>query len=79
MQGRAGEARELFDRLVALRNDVGLLAEKYDNLRKRQVGNFPQALSHVALVNAGLCLRERTCADFAESASRTPGTAPSSL
>ncbi|MBB4512307.1 GH15 family glucan-1,4-alpha-glucosidase [Paraburkholderia fungorum] len=78
MQGRDEEARELFDRLIALRNDVGLLAEKYDNLRKRQVGNFPQALSHVALANAGLCLRERTCADSAGSTSPTPGAAPSS-
>ncbi|MFP3563388.1 glycoside hydrolase family 15 protein [Paraburkholderia sp. SIMBA_030] len=58
MQGRVVEARELFGRLIALRNDVGLLAEKYDNVRKRQVGNFPQAFSHVALVNAGLSLHE---------------------
>ncbi|MCI0151735.1 glycoside hydrolase family 15 protein [Paraburkholderia sediminicola] len=58
MQGRVAEAHELFDRLIALRNDVGLLAEKYDNLRQRQVGNFPQAFSHVAVVNAGLCLQQ---------------------
>ncbi|WP_093642530.1 glycoside hydrolase family 15 protein [Paraburkholderia aspalathi] len=69
MQGRATEARELFDRLIALRNDVGLLAEKYDNARQRQVGNFPQALSHVALVNAGLCLQGN------DGSSTTPGQA----
>lgn len=48
--GRMDEARALFDRLVALRNDVGLLAEEYDHNRKRQVGNFPQAFSHLALI-----------------------------
>jgi GH15 family glucan-1,4-alpha-glucosidase len=58
MQGRGAEARELFDRLIALRNDIGLLAEKYDNVHKRQVGNFPQTFSLVALVNAGLSLHE---------------------
>lgn len=58
MQGRAVEARDLFDRLIALRNDVGLLAEKYDTRSKRLLGNFPQTFSHVALVNAGLCIGE---------------------
>ncbi|GAA0370146.1 glycoside hydrolase family 15 protein [Actinoallomurus spadix] len=48
--GRAGEARELFERLLDLRNDVGLLAEEYDPRLRRQVGNFPQAFSHVPLV-----------------------------
>jgi GH15 family glucan-1,4-alpha-glucosidase len=48
--GRAEEARELFERLLDLRNDVGLLAEEYDPRLKRQVGNFPQAFSHVPLV-----------------------------
>ena len=47
---RMDEARALFTRLVDLRNDVGLLAEEYDHSRKRQVGNFPQAFSHLALV-----------------------------
>ena len=50
--GRRKEARELFERLLALRNDVGLLSEEYDTDAKRQVGNFPQALSHIALINA---------------------------
>lgn len=51
LQGRTDEARELFERLLALRNDVGLLAEEYDPKARRQLGNFPQAFSHIALVN----------------------------
>lgn len=50
LQGRAGEARALFERLLAVRSDVGLLAEQYDPIGKRQLGNFPQAFSHLALV-----------------------------
>jgi GH15 family glucan-1,4-alpha-glucosidase len=49
--GRTGEAREMFERLLDLRNDLGLLSEEYDPRAKRQLGNFPQAFSHVALVN----------------------------
>src|SRR5262249_32295039 len=49
--GRLDEARALFERLLKIRNDVGLLAEEYDTRAGRQVGNFPQAFSHVALVN----------------------------
>jgi GH15 family glucan-1,4-alpha-glucosidase len=49
--GRREEAQKLFERLLALRNDVGLLSEEYDPQTKRLVGNFPQALSHIALVN----------------------------
>jgi len=56
LQGRIAEARELFERLVALSNDVGLLAEEYDPRAKRQLGNFPQAFSHVALVNTAFNL-----------------------
>jgi GH15 family glucan-1,4-alpha-glucosidase len=51
LQGRIDEARLLFERLLALRNDVGLLSEEYDTERRRQVGNFPQAFSHIAIVN----------------------------
>ncbi len=51
LQGRLDEARVLFDRLLSLRNDVGLLAEEYDPSSKRQLGNFPQAFSHLALIN----------------------------
>ncbi|WP_238335200.1 glycoside hydrolase family 15 protein [Kribbella amoyensis] len=49
--GRIGEARNLYAKLVALRNDVGLLAEEYDPTNKRMLGNFPQAFSHLGLVN----------------------------
>ena len=45
------DARRLFEHLLTLRNDVGLLSEQYDPQRRRQVGNFPQAFSHLALVN----------------------------
>ena len=54
--GRKKEARELFERLLALRNDLGLLSEEYDPVDKRQLGNFPQAFSHVALVNTARIL-----------------------
>jgi GH15 family glucan-1,4-alpha-glucosidase len=56
LQGRIREARELFERLLLLRNDVGLLAEEYDPRAKRQLGNFPQAFSHVALINTAFNL-----------------------
>jgi GH15 family glucan-1,4-alpha-glucosidase len=49
--GRRDEALRLFEHLLSLRNDVGLLAEEYDPRTRRQVGNFPQAFSHLALVN----------------------------
>jgi GH15 family glucan-1,4-alpha-glucosidase len=52
LQGRAGDAERMFRRLVGLRNDVGLLSEEYDARAKRLVGNFPQAFSHLALVNS---------------------------
>ena len=58
--GRRDEARTLFDRLLDLRNDVGLLAEEYDPTAKRLVGNFPQAFSHVGLVNSAFSLQEAT-------------------
>jgi GH15 family glucan-1,4-alpha-glucosidase len=52
LQGRRAEARQLFDHLLSLRNDVGLLSEQYDPRAGRQVGNFPQALSHIGLINS---------------------------
>ncbi|URX62964.1 glycoside hydrolase family 15 protein [Luteibacter anthropi] len=55
-QGRMDEARELFSLLAGLANDLGLLAEEYDPHSKRLLGNFPQAFSHVALVNAAYSL-----------------------
>jgi GH15 family glucan-1,4-alpha-glucosidase len=56
LQGRIAEARELFEHLLSLRNDVGLLAEEYSPQLGRQLGNFPQAFSHVALVNTAFNL-----------------------
>jgi GH15 family glucan-1,4-alpha-glucosidase len=55
--GRHDEARALFERLLALRNDVGLLSEEYDTRAGRLVGNFPQAFTHVGLVNTAAKLR----------------------
>ena len=54
--GRKDDARQLFERLLALRNDVGLLSEEYDSENGRMVGNFPQALSHIALVHAAFTM-----------------------
>jgi GH15 family glucan-1,4-alpha-glucosidase len=56
LAGRHDEARRLFERLLSVRNDVGLLAEGYDTGRQRQAGNFPQAFSHVGLINSALNL-----------------------
>ncbi|MEU7119985.1 glycoside hydrolase family 15 protein [Streptomyces zaomyceticus] len=56
LTGRTEEARELFESLVALCNDVGLLAEEYDPVTDRQLGNFPQAFSHIGLVGTALAL-----------------------
>jgi GH15 family glucan-1,4-alpha-glucosidase len=60
LQGRMDDARTMFERLLALRNDVGLLSEEYDIVGQRLVGNFPQAFSHVGLVNTAhnLCMEE---------------------
>jgi GH15 family glucan-1,4-alpha-glucosidase len=56
LNGRATEARALFERLLDLRNDLGLLAEEYDVKRQRQVGNFPQAFSHLTLIGAAAAI-----------------------
>jgi GH15 family glucan-1,4-alpha-glucosidase len=56
LNGRDAEARELFERLLSLRNDLGLYAEEYDVARGRQVGNFPQAFTHLALISAAKIL-----------------------
>ncbi|WP_320784978.1 glycoside hydrolase family 15 protein [Streptomyces sp. CRN 30] len=56
MIGRVDEARKLFEKLLALRNDLGLLAEEWDPVAQRQVGNFPQAFSHVPLIDTALRL-----------------------
>jgi GH15 family glucan-1,4-alpha-glucosidase len=54
--GRETDATAMFDRLLALRNDVGLLSEEYDPVGKRMVGNFPQALSHIALIHSAFTI-----------------------
>ncbi|HKW90693.1 MAG TPA: glycoside hydrolase family 15 protein [Methylomirabilota bacterium] len=59
--GRSEDARRLYDRLLSLRNDVGLLAEQYDPRARRLLGNFPQALSHIALVNSACNLSRGAC------------------
>lgn len=51
LSGNLDKAQELFDRVAGVANDVGLLAEEYDSIARRQTGNFPQALTHIALVN----------------------------
>jgi GH15 family glucan-1,4-alpha-glucosidase len=56
MIGRVDEARKLFEKLLSLRNDLGLLAEEWDPRGKRQIGNFPQAFSHVPLIDTALRL-----------------------
>jgi len=56
LQKRFADARKLFDRLLALSNDVGLLSEEYDPATQRLVGNFPQAFTHVAMVNSAFNL-----------------------
>ena len=75
--GRTDEAEALFERLRALRNDVGLLSEEYDPDAKRMLGNFPQAFSHIGLIHtaANLSLAEASpCAERADNAVRpTPG------
>jgi GH15 family glucan-1,4-alpha-glucosidase len=60
LQGRWDQARALFERLVGLANDVGLLSEEYDPAAERFLGNFPQAFSHVALVSTAINLSHAT-------------------
>ncbi len=61
LQGRLDQAEKLFERLLGLRNDLGLLSEEYDVQAGRLVGNFPQAFTHLALVDAALTLDEGWC------------------
>jgi GH15 family glucan-1,4-alpha-glucosidase len=70
LMGRQDEARDLFERLLALRNDVGLLAEEYDPKTARLLGNFPQAFSHVALVNTA---RQLSAPDYVPPRRRRNG------
>ncbi len=68
-QGRREEAQALFERLLGLRNDVGLLAEEYDPRAKRQLGNFPQAFSHLALIGTALNLSPAKAKPLAQRSS----------
>ena len=60
LQGRHAEARAVFDRVLAIRNDLGLLSEEYDPVAKRLLGNFPQAFSHFGMVNSAYNLQSST-------------------
>src|SRR3954451_15340213 len=70
LNGRVEEARALFERVIGLSNDLGLLAEEYDVARRRQVGNFPQAFSHLTLIGAAnaISVAERAAAPLAVAA-----------
>lgn len=70
LQGRHADARAMFERLLLLRNDVGLLAEEYDPVARRQLGNFPQAFSHLALADTA-----RNLGSASKPALRRPGAA----
>ena len=62
LQGRDADAKKLFERVLSLANDVGLLAEEYDTGARRLVGNFPQAFSHISLVNGAVDLASPSAA-----------------
>lgn len=59
LMGRAGDARRTLESVLSVRNDVGLLAEEYDPIARRQLGNFPQAFSHLGLINTARNLTQR--------------------
>ncbi len=75
MIGRVDDSVELFERLLGLRNDLGLLSEEYDPVRKRQVGNFPQAFSHVSLVNTAFRLAGHEVEPVTDDGARHPTVA----
>ncbi|MEV5605551.1 glycoside hydrolase family 15 protein [Streptomyces sp. NPDC052299] len=77
LTGRVEEATALFERLLALRTDLGLLAEEYDPVQRRQLGNFPQAFPHMGMVHSALLL-ERFAAESATSTSAPALPAPGS-
>ena len=74
LQGRYAEARKLFDRLLSRRNDVGLLAEEFDPVAGRMLGNFPQAYSHIGLINCALNLTRKACPAEERKETRPPVT-----
>jgi GH15 family glucan-1,4-alpha-glucosidase len=73
LMGRRDEALAIYERLLTLRNDVGLLAEEFDPGSGRQLGNFPQAYSHVALVNTADYLSEGPMPPASGRAGPRPG------
>jgi len=73
--GRVDDARVLFERLLTLRNDLGLLSEEYDVERRRLVGNFPQAFTHVGLIGAALSINQREKGEQ-QLAHRPPAATP---
>ena len=79
--GRLDDARGLFERLLVLQNDLGLLSEEYDHVAKRLVGNFPQAFSHIALINSAYNLARAAKPVEQRSGAKTPvdGEARSTL
>jgi GH15 family glucan-1,4-alpha-glucosidase len=72
--GRVDDARQLFERLLALRNDLGLLSEEYDPAAKRLVGNFPQAFSHIAMINSAYNLDRAAKPAEQRSGAKAPET-----
>ena len=74
--GELDEAREMFERLLALRNELGLLSEEYDPKLGRLVGNFPQAFSHIGLVNTAMRLEPPALSERrrGRDSRRTPAT-----
>jgi GH15 family glucan-1,4-alpha-glucosidase len=66
LQGRQQEAETLFERLLSLRNDLGLISEEYDPKRDRLMGNFPQAFTHLTLVDTALTLAGTPCRETSE-------------
>ena len=75
LAGRCDEAAALFQELLTLRNDLGLLSEEYDPAAKRLVGNFPQAFSHIGLINAAHNLAERRGPAKQRARNKAPKTA----
>ena len=74
--GRQEDAVALFERLLTLRNDLGLLAEEYDPRAKRFLGNFPQAFSHIGVVNTAAHLARVEAASADRGADKTPNPKP---
>jgi GH15 family glucan-1,4-alpha-glucosidase len=71
LQGRHREARKVMERLLSLRNDVGLLPEEYDPKARRFLGNFPQAFSHVGLINSARRLSAENAASVQKNTTGT--------